>query len=279
MNYYELSFAITPNTEIAGDVLAGLLGEIGFESFTETPEGINGYIAADLFDESQLSEIIARFPLEATIVYTSHRIESQNWNEEWEKNFFQPIVIDNQCVVCSSFHQDVPDLPYKLIIDPKMAFGTGHHETTSLMISFLLHADLKNKSFLDMGCGTALLAILAQKRGAGPVTAIDNDEWAYRNSIENTETNQTSGIYIRLGDAALLEKEKFDIIFANINRNILLNDIPAYASSMHPGGELYLSGFYKEDIPAIRKRAEEYGFSFITYSEKNNWVAVHMKKE
>jgi ribosomal protein L11 methyltransferase len=202
-------------------------------------------------------------------------MEDKDWNEEWEKNFFQPIIIDDKCVIRSSFHQGTPKLEYEIIINPQMAFGTGHHETTSSIICELLDADLQGKSVLDMGCGTSILAILASMRGANPVTAIDIDDWCVNNSRDNIALNGINNITVELGDANLLKgRTPFDVIIANINRNILLADMAQYAACMHSGSELYMSGFYVEDIPVIREKAESLGMNFVHHREKNNWAAV-----
>jgi ribosomal protein L11 methyltransferase len=217
--------------------------------------------------------------METAIEFATEVVPVQNWNEEWEKNYFQPIILGNECVIRSSFHTGTPEVKYEILIDPKMSFGTGHHETTSLMLNELLKVDVAGKSFLDMGCGTAVLAILARMKGAMPVTAIDIDEWAYTNSLENISLNSVSEIKVLLGGAELLGSETFDIIQANINRNILLNDIQHYAKCMHVGSSLYMSGFYLEDIPVIREEAEQNGLTYVSFTEKNRWVAVHFVKE
>lgn len=279
MNYYELKVTLIPNTEINRDILSALLAEIGFESFIESDKGLDAFISEQLYSEEKVSYILENLPLQNTnIKYHIEFVKSQNWNEEWEKNFFQPIVIDNQVVIHSSFHKDIPTLPYDIIIDPKMAFGTGHHSTTSLMVSYLIELNLLNKSFLDMGCGTAVLAILAKMKGATPVTAIDIDQWAYENSLENIRLNNTSDIQVLLGDASLLGKDKYDFIFANINRNILLNDIPVYSQCLKKESSLFMSGFYQEDMDVIIEKCKSYQLHFISYKEKNNWVAVHFIK-
>ena len=279
MNYYEIKFNIEPNTEINRDVLAAVLAEIGFESFAENPNGIDAYISEKLRDEEKIKNCISDFPLEnVQLSFTSSFVAAKDWNEEWEKNFFQPIIINNQCVIHSSFHENIPSLQYDIVIDPKMAFGTGHHETTGLMISFLLDTDVTNKSFLDMGCGTAVLAILSEMKGANPVVAIDIDEWAYNNSIENIRLNNTPDIDIRLGGTKMLGKEPFDVIFANINRNILLNDIHIYASCMKPGAHLFMSGFYTEDMEMIKDECYRNNLQFVSFLEKNNWVAIKTVK-
>ena len=275
MNYYELKIVLSPNTETNRDVLAALLAEIGFESFTESENGLDAYVSEKNYSEEAISGLISDIPLiDTEISYSANYVEAQDWNEEWEKNFFQPIIIDDKCVIHSSFHKDIPTLSYDIVIDPKMAFGTGHHETTSLMVSYLLQTELENKSFLDMGCGTAVLAILAKMRNSGRTLAIDNDEWAYQNSLENVQLNHTEEVEVLLGDAGLLGKEKFDIIFANINRNILLNDIHIYVSCLNPGGELYMSGFYTEDLDIISEECKKNGLRLIDNKVKNNWTAA-----
>ncbi len=279
MNYIEVNFFIEPYEDYISDVLAQELGEIGFESFVPTAESLDAYISESLFDESKLKDLLTEFPFEASIDYKVTQIESKNWNEEWEKNFFEPIVIGNDCVIHSSFHKDVPKAKYDIIIDPKMAFGTGHHETTSLVIGELLKMDLEGKTLLDMGCGTAVLAILAAMRGAKDIVAIDIDTWCTDNSIENIAINNIQGIEVKLGGAELLTGMHFDIVLANINRNILLADMEQYAACLSTGGELYMSGFYKEDIPLIEAEANRNGLKLVSFNEKNNWVVVKTIKE
>lgn len=280
MKYFEFTFNTSPCTETVNDVLAAVLGEAGFESFVEREGGLSAYIQQSLCDEETIKNALTDFPLPDTqITYSYVEAEDKNWNEEWEKNFFQPIVIGDRCVIHSTFHTDVPKTEYDIVINPQMAFGTGHHETTSLIIGELLDSELQGKSLLDMGCGTSILAILARMRGAAPCTAIDIDEWCVRNSIENIELNQVTDITVEQGDAAALTgKGPFDIVIANINRNILLNDMKQYVACMHPGSELYMSGFYVDDIPVIREEAERNGLSFVHYKEKNRWAAVKLQK-
>ncbi|MDR0428164.1 MAG: 50S ribosomal protein L11 methyltransferase [Dysgonamonadaceae bacterium] len=279
MNYYELQLKIEPNSEINRDLISAFLAEIGFESFVESEKGLDAYISEKNYSEERLAQTLKDWPLPDThIRYRVEYIKDQNWNEEWEKNFFEPIIIDNRVIIHSSFHENIPTLSYDIVIDPKMAFGTGHHSTTSLMVSYLLELKTERKSFLDMGCGTAVLAILARMKGAGPVTAIDIDEWAYENSLENIKRNNTPEINVKLGDASLLGKEKYDFIFANINRNILLEDIPVYASCLLSGASLLMSGFYKEDMEAIKNKCEENQLNCISFKEDKNWAAVHFVK-
>lgn len=276
MKYLEFTFRTVPCTETANDVLCAVLGEAGFESFVEQPGGIAAYIQKDIYDEDAVRAALEGFPLADTgVEYTWQEAEDKDWNEEWEKNFFQPIVIGERCVIHSTFHHDVPRAEYDIVINPQMAFGTGHHETTSLIIGELLDSDLQGKSLLDMGCGTSILAILARMRGAAPCTAIDIDEWCVRNSLENIELNGVDCIEVFRGDASSLEgKGPFDVVIANINRNILLNDTTKYVSCMHPGSELYMSGFYTDDIPLIQAEAERNGLRLVHHREKNRWAAV-----
>ena len=278
MNYFEINFFITPFEEYISDVLASELGEIGFDSFVSTEDGLDAYALENVFDEVKLKNLLDNFPFEASIDYKVTQIESKNWNEEWEKHYFEPIVIGNECVIHSSFHKNVPIAKYDIVIDPKMAFGTGHHETTSLIVERLLQMDLQDKKLLDMGCGTSVLAILAAMRGAKDILAIDIDTWCTENSIENIGINNIQGIKVLLGGAELLKGMHFDIILANINRNILLADMEQYAACLSSGGELYMSGFYVQDIPLIEAEANRNGLKLIDYHEKNNWVAVKTMK-
>lgn len=281
MRYFEVKLETTPCTTTVNDVLSAILGEIGFESFVEDENGIKAYIQQPIYDEATLKETIANIPMEnVTISYKAELMEDKDWNEEWEKNFFQPIVVGDQCAIHSTFHKDIPKAKYEILINPQMAFGTGHHETTSLILEELLDAELQNKSLLDMGCGTSILAILAAKRGAKPITAIDIDTWCIENSKENILLNKIDNITVELGDADSLQgRESFDIIIANINRNILLRDMNRYAACMHKGSEIYMSGFYVTDIPLIREKAESLGLKFIHHKEKSNWVVVKFVME
>lgn len=278
MQYLELKLAIQPNDDYIVDLLASFLGEIGFESFEEDIDGMLAFIRKDMFDEDALVHLISNFPYTSDIQYSIANVDEVNWNEEWEKHYFEPIVIGNQCVIHSSFHTDVPSAEYDIVIDPKMSFGTGHHETTSMMIEEILDADLKGKSVLDMGCGTAVLGILAAKRGASAVLAIDIDPWCTENSKENIQNNRVEWIQVVLGGAEQLENVKVDVIFANINRNILLEDIKKYSACLGEGGVLYMSGFYTSDIPVLMEEANRYGLQLKASREKNNWAAIKTVK-
>ena len=199
-----------------------------------------------------------------------------NWNEEWEKNF-EPIDVDRKCHVRAPFHEKT-NAEYDIVIEPKMSFGTGHHETTHMMIQHILETDFNGKKTLDMGCGTAILAILAEMKGAEPIDAIDIDNWCYLNSIENAERNNCKHISVYEGDASLLAGKNYDIIIANINRNILLNDMEHYVNCLNANGTLFLSGFYTEDIPVITESCTKNGLSYVKQFERNNWVALKFVK-
>jgi ribosomal protein L11 methyltransferase len=210
--------------------------------------------------------------------YIINTIAEKNWNEVWESNF-EPILIDGKCSVRAPFHKKPENVLYDIVIEPKMSFGTGHHETTSMMISLLLESEVKGKKILDMGCGTAVLAILAEKEGAKELIAIDNDEWAFRNSIENIEKNSSIAIKVLLGDSTLLKAESnFDFIIANINRNVLLEDIPHYSKCLKSKGYLLMSGFYKEDIEIIKNKALQFQMEMKRYILNNNWAATVFQK-
>jgi ribosomal protein L11 methyltransferase len=278
MNYIEVKFTVLTGESYLFDLLASYLGEIGFESFEEFSDGLLAYIDDKSFNKELLEQLVRNFPFANDIQYEIAEIKQVNWNEEWEKNFFEPIVIGEECLIHSSFHKNLPKVKYDIVIDPKMAFGTGHHETTSLMIAEILKMNIEGKSVLDMGCGTAVLAILAAMRGAKNVSAIDIDIWCIENSIENIEKNGVGWINVQLGDAELLENQQYDIIIANINRNILLSDIRKYSTCLNSGGALFMSGFYTEDIPLIEKEANEHHLKLISYKQKNNWAVVETIK-
>lgn len=271
MNYLEFKFVVEP-PQPASEILIAELGMAGFESFVEHEDGITAYIPAEEYEADIMAGIQVLSSNEFDISYTSKEIEQVNWNEEWEKNF-HPILVDDTCSVRAPFHPQ-PDVKYDIVIEPKMSFGTGHHATTHMMIQFLLKNDLKDKKVLDMGCGTGVLAIVAEKRGANTVDAVDIDNWCYQNTLENVERNNCTSISVYEGGAEVLKDRKYDSIIANINRNILLEDMNVYNESLENGGELYLSGFYTEDIPVIRKECEKYGLKFAESLERDNWVAL-----
>lgn len=259
--------------QIASEILIAELGEMAFESFTETETGVSAFVQKDLWDEMILDNVNILSSEEFEIDYTYEEIEQVNWNEEWEKNF-EPIDVDRKCHVRAPFHPKT-NAEFDILIEPKMSFGTGHHETTHMMIQQLLSMDITGLKTLDMGCGTAILAILAEMKGAQPIDAIDIDNWCYLNSIENAERNNCKQITVYEGEASLLEGKKYDLIIANINRNILLNDMQAYVDSLNPKGTLLLSGFYTEDIPFIDASCTEKGLTYVKKFERNNWVSLN----
>lgn len=279
MKYYIVSITTTPQSETITDIVNALAAEAGCESFESTDNGVNAYVQQSLFDEETLKENFAYFPIEGVeIQYTVEEAEDKDWNEEWEKNYFQPIVIGNECVIHSTFHKDIPQAKYDIIINPQMAFGTGHHQTTSLMIGELLKVDLTGMKGLDMGCGTSILAILASMRGAKKMTAIDIDDWCISNSKDNFQLNNISNINVFQGDANSLVDMDFDFVLANINRNILLNDMHSYVNCMHKGSFILMSGFYTEDIPYIKAEGERLGLTFEYFQQKDNWACVKLTK-
>lgn len=278
MQYNQVLFICDPYSETVTDILSAMLAEIGFESFVRGEDALEAYVPLPLFSQSELDQVLVDLPLEVEISYTVQTMEDKNWNEEWEKNYFNPIVIGDECCIHSSFHQPEGTYRYPILIDPKMSFGTGHHQTTLLILKEILAMELSGKSVLDMGCGTGVLAILAAMKGATPVTAIDIEEWAYNNAVENVALNGMTSIRVLQGGAELLGEERYDVIFANINRNILLQDLPHYEAVLKQGGIIVMSGFYLDDVPAIRSRAIELGLSFDHLKDMDRWVATTFVK-
>ena len=282
-NYIELQLTFSPLSEstatdltTATDVMSACLANVGYESFVTEGNTLSAYIPVGGYSQSELSDVMQSFPLEGwTIEANTKEIEGEDWNAEWEKNYFQPIIVGTECVIHSSFHNDIPQCKYDIVIDPKMAFGTGHHATTSQIISRLLTLDLENKSVIDMGTGTGILAILAAMRGAKPVTAIEIDPFAEANARENVVVNGHPEIEVLLGDAARLEGKHADVFIANINRNIILNDLERYAATLNPGAIMILSGFYENDIPMIAAKAETLGLQEQMHTTQgDNWACL-----
>jgi ribosomal protein L11 methyltransferase len=273
--YIEYNFTISPK-EPATEILIAELGAVGFESFVENENGLAAYIQKDHWNEQILNDIFSLNSNEFSIQYNKNEVAQTNWNAEWEKNF-SPIQVDNLVSIRAPFHKN-PNLKYDIVIEPKMSFGTGHHETTHMMVQHLLQLDLERKKVLDMGCGTGILAIFAEMKGAKQLDAIDIDNWCYENSLENVTRNNCSNISVFEGDASLLINKKYDVIIANINRNILLMDIKTYTNCLNEKGILLLSGFYKEDISIIDAEVSKYNLKLETFIEKNNWVALKYNK-
>jgi ribosomal protein L11 methyltransferase len=269
--YIGYHFTVEPK-ELGSEILIAELGEKPFESFIETENGFSAFVQKHLWTADILEDIYIFSSDEFKISYTFEEIEQVNWNEEWEKNF-EAIDVDGMCHVRAPFHPKTA-AKYDIVIEPKMSFGTGHHETTHMMIQHLLENDVTGMKTLDMGCGTAILAILAEMKGAQPIDAIDIDNWCYLNSIENAERNSCKHITVYEGDAALLKGKKYDLIIANINRNILLNDMQAYVDCLNDKGTILFSGFYEEDIPFIDASCTEKGLTFVKKLQRNNWVSL-----
>ncbi|NNF86878.1 MAG: 50S ribosomal protein L11 methyltransferase [Winogradskyella sp.] len=269
--YIGYDFSVKP-LQPATEILIAQLGQAGFESFVETATGVTAYIQKNDYYDEILKDIQILNSEDFKITYTFKEIEQTNWNQEWERNF-KPIVVDDSCTVRAPFHE-AAKTKYDIIIEPKMSFGTGHHETTNMMIQHILKNDFNTKSVLDMGCGTGVLAILAEKVGATRIDAIDIDEWCYINSLENVERNDCHNISVMQGDSNLLTNKNYDIIIANINRNILLNDMATYANCLNDGGMLFLSGFYKEDIPLIEASCKKHMLKLNEIIERGQWVSL-----
>ncbi|WP_367210140.1 50S ribosomal protein L11 methyltransferase [Sphingobacterium sp. R2] len=278
MKYIEVIFKMRSGEEWQKDLLISDLADIGFDTFEDNESGFAAYIPAANLDLQALETLMMQ-PYEGLEVdYKVQEIESQNWNKLWESNF-NPIEVGGQCYVRATFHAARTEFPYEIIIDPKMSFGTGHHQTTSMMLEYILENDFSRKKVLDMGCGTGILAILASKKGADAVLAVDYDEICVESVIENRALNHVEHIQALCGSYELLEGRSFDVILANINRNILLEQLPQYALSIHTGGELYLSGFYEqEDLPILIDASTSLGFEFISNKVLNNWCAAKFVK-
>ncbi|MFK8061126.1 MAG: 50S ribosomal protein L11 methyltransferase [Polaribacter sp.] len=274
--YIEYSFTVSPK-EPATEILIAELGVVGFESFVEIENGVTAYIQKEDWNSEILEDVFVLNSDEFSIEYNLNEVAQTNWNAEWEKNF-TPIQVDDLVSIRAPFHEN-PNLKYDIVIEPEMSCGTGHHETTHMMVQHLLQLNLDNKKTLDMGCGTGILAIFAEMKGAKPIDAIDIDNWCYENSLENVTRNNCSNISVFFFFSSLLINKKYDVIIANINRNILLMDMKIYTNCLNENGVLLLSGFYEEDIPIIDAEVSKYNLKLETYIERNNWVALKYNKE
>ena len=277
-DYIELRIGSYPCNEDLTDLLAAFLADVGYESFVADENGITAYIRKELFDENSIEEILKDFPIEADFKVSHSFIEGKDWNEEWEKNYFKPILVEGKCVVHSSFHKDYPHADFEIVIDPKMAFGTGHHSTTSGMMRHILDIDMQGKSVIDMGTGTGILAILCKMKGAESVVGIDIDQPAIDNAIENAKLNNTEIEFYKGDRNTLSELNEADVFMANINRNIILEDLPYYVSKLKSGGIMLLSGFYEADIPVVMEEAKKHNLNFISEYTDNQWVAIKLQK-
>lgn len=274
MVYSELNFTLASSEAFHKDLLINSLSGIGFDTFEDTGEGFKAYIPSSDLDEAKVNQLKDEYAHLFSFTYTSSSIPHQNWNEIWESNF-EPLEVAGRCYIRATFHEAHPEFEYEIVIDPKMAFGTGHHQTTALMMEFMLEEDFKGKSVLDMGCGTGILAILASKMGAAQILAIDYDEICYESTIENSELNNISNIIPLCGSKEVIPSQQFDVILANINRNILLDQLDRYAEVSAAGTDLFLSGFYQDpDLEIIKDKCESIGFKYRNHKVLDHWVAA-----
>lgn len=279
IDYYSVRIDLTPCEEDFTDLLAAYLADIGYESFVADEKGLTAYVNSSTYDEQKLLSVFSDFPFDTEYSCKADFVKGEDWNSEWERNYFQPIVIGDRCVVHSSFHKNIPKATYDIVIDPKMAFGTGHHSTTNLIVSYLLDMDLEGKKVTDVGTGTAILAILAKMRGASDVTGIEIDPGAYENAKENAAINNVD-LRLLLGDASEIGNVPVaDLLMANINRNIVIADLERYAAGLAPGGAMILSGFYTEDIDKVMDEARKYGLQLAEKRSDNNWAAIMLRKK
>lgn len=278
-DYYLVRINLNPCVEEECDIVAALLADVGFESFVPDEKGVSAYIRKELFDKPATSSALAAYPFNGELqMAEAELIQGQDWNSEWEKHYFQPIVVGDRCVVHSSFHKEYPKAEYEIVVDPRMAFGTGHHETTSLMLERLLSYPLEGRKLLDMGTGTGILAILATMRGAVHVVGVEIDEPAYLNAVDNAGINGVD-LDLRLGGVeTVTECGYFDYVLANINRNIIIADIDKYARSLRQGGIMTLSGFYVEDIPFVEEAGKKCGLAPVAFFEKRRWACLCLEK-
>ena len=272
MNYYACSFT-NPENENLKDMFMELLGSIGFDSFMDTDDGFEAYCQEPALNEEELNDIMQMEQFANVKLLKKELIPDQDWNATWEASY-EPVIINEFCRIRAPFHKVEGSYKYDLIIEPKMSFGTAHHETTSQIIELMLQSDFTGLNLLDMGSGTGVLAILAKKLGSATTVAIDNDEWAYRNALDNIRLNDENDIVVELGDASSLNDRQFDVILANINRNILLRDMKEYVKCLVNGGKIFFSGFYEEDLVLITKEAERLGLTYSNHVTKNNWTAA-----
>ncbi|MFV0522283.1 MAG: 50S ribosomal protein L11 methyltransferase [Mangrovibacterium sp.] len=278
MKYDKTTFSIENDSVENREILMAFVAELPFDSFTDTEEHLEAYSPKDSVISDHIRPIVSLLPF--SVRFTIEEMPDVNWNEEWEKNYFEPLLIGEDCLIRAPFHKKYPETKYQISINPNMAFGTGNHETTSLMIEHINNINMTDMTVLDMGCGTGILGIYASLKGCSSVCAIDIDNWSFESTEENCKLNSISNITARVGDANLLtEKDVYHVIFANIHKNIIIRDLPQYVSALKVGGIIILSGFYHEDLADVVSAAEKLGLNLIHVKEKNNWVAASFKLE
>ncbi len=278
MNYYELTFTTQTTEAYQQDLLINALGEVGFDTFEEIESGFKAYVPETDFNEDEVTEALAPYRDMFDFSYDVTLIPQKNWNEVWESNF-EPIAIGDTVFVRATFHEPQPEFKYEIVIDPKMAFGTGHHQTTAMVLEHMLENDFDGKKVLDMGCGTGILAIMASKLGAADIVAIDYDPVCYESTIENSQLNNITNVSALCGSKEAIPNEQYDTILANINRNILIDQMSRYAEALKTGGEIYFSGFYESpDLDIIKDEAGKYGMKYITHKKDKEWVAAKFVK-
>jgi ribosomal protein L11 methyltransferase len=279
LHYSEVILAVNP-ADPGREILTAELAELGFDSFEDTPDGLKAWIMTSDFDPEAVSSLVEGYRSLFSITYTFGEVEPVNWNEEWEKNY-APVVIAGQCSIRAPFHEPRPDLPFDIIVEPKMSFGTAHHDTTALMIVWLLELDVNELEVMDMGCGTGVLAILASLRGASSVTAIDNYVWAWANTLENAQRNAIQNLEAIHGDVDALKgiTNRWDVVLANINRNVLMDDLQHYTPTIRKGGLLIISGFFDADITLLTHEAIKHQLSPCGEKNQNGWASLCFKKE
>lgn len=276
MQYTKAAFKLKPDNETNREILVAYLSELDFESFDETPDEVNAFSPVGKVSANSIQSCLSKIPF--AITFSEEEMPDVNWNEEWEKNYFQPLLINDQVLIRAPFHKEYPTAQYEIVIEPNMAFGTGNHETTTLMVEHLSEINLEGQTVLDMGCGTGILGIYASMLGAKNITAIDIDNWSFEAMVENSRLNKITNLEAFIGDAELLGNKQFDIILANIQKNVILQDIEKYVSVLNDEGILILSGFYQEDLEDIFGRASELLLTKLEIKERNNWIACALKK-
>ena len=279
MQYIKAIFKFNSIEEYQQDLLISDLADAGFDTFEDSENGFTAFVIKENFNEQDLKVLLASYAEDFTAEYLLEDVADENWNAEWEKNF-SPLIIDDVCYVRATFHEPQPSYPYQIVIDPKMAFGTGHHQTTTMVMQYILAADIKDKNILDMGCGTAILAILAAKLGAKSLMAIDYDDICYESTLENAVLNNVENLEALCGSKEVIPNDEYDVILANINRNILLDQIGRYAEVLKPEGRIFFSGFYLDpDLSMITAECAKYGIKYVDHKQNGDWVAAQFEKK